>query len=369
MIDLSKQSLAPYHPWHQLPPRRHPLQTAHRNPVRRPTLLKLASSLRVARLAGVAAFAALACVLPAGAQTPAWPTRTVTLIVGTPPGGAIDAYARTLAAQLGKVTGGTFIVDYKPGANGNISAEFVDKAPADGSTLWIGTQAMMTINPSAYASLRWKQSDFTPIAKGVEAPLVLVTNPSVPARTLPELIKWAGTPGNKAAYASYSPGTPSHFLGFQFNERFKLGMVHVPYKGSGPQVVDLVAGQVPLGFSQLQTTLPQIEAGKLNAIAVTGPQRWRTLPQVPTLAELGYPELNTTIWFGLFARSATPPPILAAIEAATLKAQADPAYRAALEPQGFDIPQEHGADFARTIAAETARWAQVVKATGFKADN
>ena len=323
------------------------------------------------RRVSVGAMLLAACItpaLPAAAQDPAWPTKTVTLIVGTPPGGAIDAYARALALGLGKVTGGTFIVDYKPGANGNISAEYVQKAAPDGNTLWIGTQAMMAINPSAYPSLRWKPSEFKPIAKGVEAPLVLVTNASVPAHTLPELLKWAGDKANKAAYASYSPGTPSHFLGFQFNERFHLNMVHVPYKGSAPQVVDIVGGQVPLGFCQLQTALPQIEAGKLNAIAVTGPQRWRTLPNVPTLEELGHKDLDTTIWFGLFAPAAAPKAVLDAIEAATLKVQASPEYRKAMEAQGFDVPDEYGAAFADTIARETARWAQIVKATGFQAN-
>lgn len=331
-----------------------------------PQLSKLA---RAVSAPGVLFVACLAATLPAAAQSPVWPGKTVTFIVGTPPGGAIDAYVRALAFGLGKVTGGTFIVDYKTGANGNISAEFVQKAPADGYTLWIGTQAMMAINPSAYPSLRWKPSEFKPIAKGVEAPLVLVTNPSVPARTLPDLVKWASDKANDASYASYSPGTPSHFLGFQFNEKFKLSMVHVPYKGSAPQVVDIVGGQVPLGFSQLQTALPQIEAGKLQPIAVTGPQRWRTLPNVPTLQELGHKDLNTTIWFGLFAPAATPKPVLDALEAATLKVQATPEFRKAMEAQGFDVPDEHGAVFAKTIASEAARWAQVVKATGFQANN
>lgn len=311
-------------------------------------------------------------LLPAAlhAQPASWPgDKPVTLVIGTPPGGAIDAYARALAQHLGQVTGGTFIVDYKPGANGNISAEYVQRAAADGRTLWIGTQAMVTINPSAYAGLRWKQTDFKPIAKGVEAPLVLVTHPSVPARTLPELVQWVAANPGKVSYASYSPGTPSHFLGFQFNERFKLDMPHVPYKGSGPQTTDLLGGQVPLGFGQLQTTLPHLQSGRLNAIAVTGPQRSRHLPQVPTLAELGYADLSTTIWFGLFAPAATPGPVLDQLEAAVVRVQADPAYRAKLEAQGFDVPSEHGQAFARTIAQETARWAAVVRATGFKAND
>lgn len=304
----------------------------------------------------------------ASAQSAVWPSKPVTLVIGTPPGGAIDAYARALAQQLSKETGGNFIVDHKAGANGNISAEFVQKATADGHTLWIGTQAMMTINPSAYPALRWQPANFKPIAKGVEAPLVLVSHPSVPAKNLTELLQWVKANPNKAAYASYSPGTPSHFLGFQFNEKLRLDMTHVPYKGSGPQVTDLLGGQVPLGFTQLQTALPHIASGKLQALAVTGPQRSRYLPQVPTLAELGHKDLNTTIWFGLFAHTTTAKPTLDAIEAAVRKAQADIDYRARLDAQGFDVPAEFGDAFGKTIATETARWAEVVKATGFKAN-
>lgn len=323
----------------------------------------------VRRLALALAGVCLLAPWAASAQAPAWPSKPVTLVVGTPPGGAIDAYARALAQQLGKVTGGTFLVDYKPGANGNISAEFVQKAQPDGHTLWIGTQAMMTINPSVYPAMRWQQAGFKPIAKGVEAPLVLVSHPSVPARTLDELVKWAAANRDKSAYASFSPGTPSHFLGYQLNQRFKLDMTHIPYKGSGPQTTDLLGGQVPLGFAQLQSALPHVQSGKLNAIAVTSPQRSRHLPQVPTLAELGYKELNTTIWFGLLAPAAAPKAVLDAIAAATQKAQADADYKARLEAQGFDVPQEYGDAFAATIASETARWAEVVRATGFKAND
>lgn len=318
-----------------------------------------------AALAGLLAFAFAA----SGALAQAWPARPVTLVVGTPAGGAVDAYARTLAEQLGKQTGGTFLVENKAGANGNISAENVLLAPADGTTLWIGTQSMVTINPAAFAKMRWKPSDFKPVVKGVEAPLVLVVHPSVPARTLPELASWAKAFPQKAAYASFSPGTPSQFLGFQLNELLKLDMPHVPYKGSAPQVTALLGAQVLLGFTQIQTSIQHISAGKLHAIAVTSAQRSRFLPQVPTLRELGYPALDTTIWFGLMAPAATPAPLLDAIAAAAVKAQADPGYRAKLEQQGFDVPTESGAAFAASIAEESARWAKLVKATGFKADD
>jgi tripartite-type tricarboxylate transporter receptor subunit TctC len=313
--------------------------------------------------------AALAsCALPfAPALAQAWPSKPVTFLVGVPAGGALDPFARALAEQMGRATGGNFIVDNKPGANGNLSAEAALKAPADGHTLWIGTQSMVTINPAAFAQLRWKPGDFKPVLKGVEAPLVLVAHPSVPAKTFAELAAWIQNPANKAAYASFSPGTPSHFLGYQLNERLKANMVHVPYKGSGPQVTDLLGGQVPLGFTQLASAVPHIKEGKLNAIAVTSAQRSRFLPQVPTLAEVGHPDLGTTIWFGLFAPASTPPAVLDAIRAAALKAHADPAYRARLEALNFDIPADQGAAFEKGIAAETARWAELVKATGFRA--
>jgi len=305
----------------------------------------------------------------AQAQAAAWPARPVNIVVGTPAGGAVDAYARVLAQYLGKVTGATFVVENKPGANGNISAEHVLKAPADGHALWIGTQSMVTINPAAYATLRWKPDDFEPIAKGVEAPLVLVTHPSVPAKSLAELVGWVKANPGKVSYASFSPGTPSHFLGFQLNERFALDMTHVPYKGSAPQVTDLLGGQVPLGFSQLQTTLAHFESGKLSAIAVTSEKRSRYLPQIPTLAELGYPEFTTTIWFGVFAPKTTPRPVLDSIAAAVGKVQADPEYRAKLEAQGFDVPAMQGEAFARGIATESRRWAELVRATGFRAND
>ena len=318
--------------------------------------------------AGASILAPLA--LPASGQPTTWPpAKPVSLIIGTPAGGAIDAYARVLAQYLGKVTGGTFIVDYKPGVNGNISADYVRQAPADGATLWIGTQAMVTINPSVYPNQRWKPADFQPLSKGVESPLVLVVHPSVPAQNLKELTQWLHTHPDQAAYASFSAGTPSHFLGYQLSQRLKIDMTHVPYKGSGPQTTDLLGGQVMLGFGQLQSVLPHVQSGRLRAIAVTSPKRSRHLPQVPTLAELGYGDLETTIWFGLLAPVKCPKPMLDAMAAATRKVQADPEYRANLEGQGFDVPQESGEAFAATIARETARWSEVVRATGFRAND
>ena len=307
--------------------------------------------------------------MPVSAQTAVWPSKPVTLVVGTPAGGAIDAYARTLADQLTKQTGGTFLVENRAGAGGNLSAEHVLKSPADGHSIWVTTHAMFTINPSAYPELRWKQTDFKPIAKGIESPLLLVVHPSVAARTLPELASWLIANPSKAAYASFSPGTPSHFLGFQLNERLKLNMVHVPYKGSAPQLNDLIGGQVLLGFTQMQGAMQQVQAGKLHAIAITSLERSRFLPQVPTLAELGHRDLSLQVWFGLVAPAATPPKVIEVFTAAVVKAQGDTTYRTKLEAQGFEVPRESGGAFEATILNDTARWARVVQATGFKAND
>ena len=311
--------------------------------------------------------AALAVSPFTAARAQEWPTKTVTLVVGTPPAGAVDAYARTIADRLAKSIGQPVIVENKPGANGNISAELVLKQPADGHALWIGTQAMTEINPSAWVGLRWKQSDFAPVIKGVAAPLVLVTNSSVPAKTFAELAQHVKANPGKLSYASFSPGTPSHFLGYQLNEKLAGGMTHVPFKGSAPQVQNILGGHVPLGITQIQTALAHVKAGNLNALATTGAARWRQLPDVPTFAELGYPELSATVWFGVLARAETPAPVMARMVDAMKAAHADAEVRARLEGMGFDVPATVEPQLSAEIREGTERWAKLVTATGFKA--
>lgn len=311
--------------------------------------------------------AALA-IASSGAFAQSWPSKPVTLVVPTSAGSAPDTYARALAEQLGRTTGGTFVVENSPAAAGNVAAEGALRKPADGHTLLIGTQALNTINQSTYPQLRWEPKDFKGVAKGVEAPLVLVAHPSAPVKSFAELQPWLQKERGKAAYASFSAGTPSHFLGYQLAEKLKSDMVHIPYKGSSPQVTDLLGGQVKLGFTQLATVLPHIKSEKLNALAQTGAKRSKMLPQVPTLAELGHPDMTSAVWFGVMARSATPKPVFDQIVSAVQKAHADPGFRARLEAHGFDMVEgEVGAAFDKAIADESARWARVVKASGFKA--
>jgi len=258
------------------------------------------------------------------------------------------------------------ILENKPGASGNVAAQFVLNAPADGNLILIGTQALCEINPSSYGDPKWVLDDFIPLIRGVMAPLVLVANPGVPAKTLAELVTWIRSNPGKLNYSSYTAGSPSHFLGFQLNERFGLDLVHVPSQGSGPQATELMAGHVLFGFGQIQSTLPLIQDGKLNAIAVTSAARSRFLPTVSTFAELGYGEFSASIWFGFMVRAGTPPAVVETLLSAAKAAHADPDVKAKLEAQGFDVSGQTGPEFAADIKVQAARWARLVKASGFQ---
>jgi tripartite-type tricarboxylate transporter receptor subunit TctC len=321
------------------------------------------------RTSFIALVGLFALALAASALAQKWPVKPVTLVIGTPAGGAIDAYARTVGEHMARTLGQPVIVENKPGAGGNIATEGIARAPADGYTVWVGTQAMTEIYPLSYDNLRWKMADFVGVMKGVEAPLVLVVHASVPAKNLTELVAWVKANPGKVSYASFSPGTPSHFLGHQLNERLGLDMNHVPFKGSAPQTQNLVGGHVLVGFAQVQTALPHIKDGKLRALATTGSTRWRQLPDVPTLAELGHKDFTATIWFGLLVRAGTPPAVLEKLVDAARAAHADPGVREKLEQLGFDVSGETDPAFSAGIRASTERWAKVVKATGFKASD
>jgi tripartite-type tricarboxylate transporter receptor subunit TctC len=307
-------------------------------------------------------FAASVAASSAFAQQP------IKLIVGTPAGGAIDAYARVIGDKMQTALNRTVLIENKVGAGGNISARGVVEAPADGTQIWVGTQAMTEINPSVYKSTGWKMSDFLPLIKGVEAPLALSTHPSVPAKTFAEFLAWAKANKGKLTYASYTAGTPSHFLGEQMTRTFDLDMTHVAYRGSGPQTNDLLAGHAKLGFTQLQSVLELRKAGKINVLAVTSEKRSRFLPDVPSFAELGHPEFTAYIWFGLLVKTGTPKDILDPLMAAIVAAHKDPEVKAKLEAQGFDISGMTGEAFRAEIEKQTARWAKLAKETNFSAD-
>jgi tripartite-type tricarboxylate transporter receptor subunit TctC len=294
---------------------------------------------------------------------------TIHFVIGTAPGGAIDPYARLVADPMAKALGQTIIVEYKPGANGNSSAQFIADQPADGQYVWIGTQAFTEINPSAFKNQRWSIDDFVPFIRGVEAPLVFAVHPDVPAKTFAEFLVWAKANRGKLSYSSYQPGTPSHFLGYQLNEKFDLDLTHVPYRGSGLQTTAMVAGHSQFGFAQVNTTVPQHQAGKLRILAVTGPSRHKLVPDVPTFAELGYPEFTARVWFGLLLKKGTPADTIKRYTEAAKVAHADPEVRSKLEAQGFDVVAETGPQLLPNIKEQIARWGKLVERSGFSAED
>ena len=318
------------------------------------------------------AFAAGGATLAASLLAPATRARAqgrdiTRFVIGAAPGGPVEVYARVIAEHMGKTLGQTIVIEMKPGANGVIAAQIVADAPADGHTIWIGTQSMIEINPLVYPDLRWKASDFTVLMKGLEGPIGLVVHPGVPAKTFPEFIDWVRKNPGKLAYSTYSAGTSAHFLGAQMNEKFGLDMTHSPYRGSAPQVTDLLAGHARIGFVQIPGVLPQIEAGNLRAIVTTGAKRFAPLPDTPTLVELGYPDFLATVWYGLIVRATTPDDVKARIVEAAKLAHADPQVRATLAPQGLEVVGTTGAEMQEQIRQGTARWARLVQITGFKA--
>ena len=293
----------------------------------------------------------------------------IRIIVGTAPGGAIDPYARIIAEHMSRTLGQPIIIENKPGASGTLAAEYIANAPADGTILWLGTQAFTEINPNAFPNARWSIDQFRPIIRGVEAPLVFVAHPSVPANSSDQFIAWAKANKGKLSYSSYQSGTPSHFLGFQMNETFDLDLTHVPYRGSGLQVTGLLGGHSLFGFAQVNSSLPHVRSGKLKALATTGPTRDHSMPDVPTFAELGYPEFTAKVWFGLLVKGGVPEDVFRRLIDAAKAAHADPAVREKLEAQGFEVSGATGPRLKTEIKQQIERWGRLVKASGFSIED
>jgi tripartite-type tricarboxylate transporter receptor subunit TctC len=300
---------------------------------------------------------------------PAAQSGTIRVIIGTAPGGAIDPYARMIAEHMSRTLGQPIIIENKPGASGTLAAQFIVDAPADGTILWLGTQAFTEINPNAFPNARWSIDQFRPIIRGVEAPLAFVIHPNVPANNLAEFVKWAKENKGKLSYSSYQSGTPSHFLGFQMNEKFDLDLTHVPYRGSGLQVTGLLGAHSLFGFAQVNSSLPHVRSGKLKALASTGPIRDRSMPDVPTFAELGYPEFTAKVWFGLLVKEGVPDDVFRRLTDAAKAAHADPAVIEKLEAQGFEVSGETGPQLKTSIKEQVARWGRLVKASGFSVED
>ncbi len=323
-------------------------------------------------LGAIAASAAVAAV-PAFAQG-AWPTKPVRIVVPFPAGGTTDILARAIAPELSKAFGQQFIVDNRAGAGGNVGADIVAKSPADGYTLLMGTVGTHGINRALYKKLAYDPiKDFAPITLVAGVPNVMVMQTekarAMGINSVPDFIRYAKAHPGKLNMASSGNGTSIHLAGELFKSMTGTYMVHFPYRGSGPALMDLVGGTVDVMFDNLPSSMQQIKAGKLKALAVTSRQRSAALPDVPTIEEAaGLKGFDATSWFGLLAPAGTPMDIVNRIQQEVARSLNTPAIKEKLLAQGAIPSGNTPAEFARHIEAEHKKWAQVVKASGATVD-
>ena len=298
----------------------------------------------------------------------AYPGKTVTMVVPTAAGGTTDLSARMLAQALGPVLGQTVVVDNKGGGNGNIAASIVKRAEADGYTLRMQYSGYHVISPHITKQKQWDQGDFQPVANVISAPQIIVVRADLPVKTLPELIAYAKANPGKLNYASSGNGSLQHVTGAMLEQQGGIKMVHVPYKGTGPALQDLLGGQVDLTFGTAPPFMPHIASGKLRVLAVTGKQRLPSLPDVPTTAEAGYPKVDATSWFAVFAPAGVPKAVVDKLTADIRTVVQNAAFQQKAQEQGATADYQTPAQLGDKVKADLANWAQVVKTSKIEAE-
>ncbi|NRF71847.1 tripartite tricarboxylate transporter substrate binding protein [Aquincola sp. S2] len=317
-------------------------------------------SRRIALAAGALALTVLASGV-AHAQAPNWPTKPISLVVPFPAGGTTDVLARALAERLAQALGQPVIVESKPGAGATLGADYVAKSKPDGHTLLVGA-VHHTIASSVYKKLPYElQKDFAPITTIALVPNVLVINAATPAKTVAELVALAKAAKAPLSYGSNGNGTAQHLIGTQFENLTGIGLLHVPYKGSGPLTTDLLGGQVTMSFDTITPVLQHVKSGKLRALAVTTARRSSALPDVPTLAESGLAGFDIGTWFGVLAPAATPKDIVAKLNTEMVKIIQSPEFRKRMDEIGAEPVGNSTEQMARQIKDETEKFAKLVK--------
>jgi tripartite-type tricarboxylate transporter receptor subunit TctC len=315
----------------------------------------------------IAAAVALCAALPAAAQD--WPAKPIRIVVPFAPGGVADNSARSIGDKLGARLGQQVVVENRAGASGNIGTEAVAKAAPDGYTLLLGFDGTMVINPHVFPKLTWDTlRDFQPVTKLGDATLILVAHPSVPASTLPELIAYSKTQPGGVAYGTSGTGGTPHLAGELLVQRSGAKLVHVPYKGGGQAITDVVGGQIPLVYTAIATAQQYVKAGRLKAIGVSSAKRAAALPDVPTFIEGGQAGFVVDSWTGILAPAKTPRPIVDRLQKEIAAVLADPDVRARYEVLGIEPVGNTPDQFAAQIRADLARWEQVVKQAGIKVE-
>jgi len=299
---------------------------------------------------------------------PAYPCSTVKFVVPYPPGGASDLLARMLVPGLSKQLGTTIIVDNRGGASGNIGTAQVSAAPGDGCTLLLGNSTGVVINRNLYKLTQDPVSSLTPVAEVAAVPMVLYVNASVPATNFQQLIDVVRRNPGKYSYASPGSGSTHHLLGELLKNEFGLDMTHVPYKGSGPAITDMLAGHVQIAFEGTSAIVPHLASGKIRPIATTGASRSGSMPDVPTMKELGYPNFVVTNWYGVFVPATTSPALVNQLNAAVRSVLKTPDVVEKLAAQGSATSDYSADEYRQFVRREVPYWESLVKKTGAKVD-
>ena len=312
----------------------------------------------------------LACASQAAyAQAENFPTKQIRIVVPFPAGGATDIAARAIADKMSQNWKQPVVVENRAGAGGNVGSDVVAKSPADGYTLIMGVTGSHAINVSLYSKMPYDPvKDFEPISQVAVVPNVVVVHPSVPAQTLTEFIALAKRNPGKYDYASLGSGTAAHLGMEMLKTSANIFMVHIPYRGSAPAVADLIGGQVQVMMDGLPSALPHIKAGRLRALAVTSQKRSQAAPELPTIAESGYPGFYADAWSGLFAPKGTPKPVIDKLAGEVRRILALPDVRERFAGLGAEPVGSTPAEFAQHVQREIDKWAKVVKQSGAKAD-
>jgi len=326
--------------------------------------------MRTRRLTLVAlAASAAACLSPLGVFAQAWPDKPLKLVVGFPPGSGPDVVARTIGPKLGELGGQTLIVDNKPGAGGQIAAQQVAKGTADGTTLLLAEVGSISIAPAAYSKLPYDPpKELAGISEVVRADFVLVVPLNSPHKTVAEFVGHAKAQKDRINFVTFGAGTPGHFGAEMFGEMagFKVESLH--YRSTGDAVTAIIAGDAQGAFVSTALAMAQVKGGKLRALATTAPQRSPLLPEVPTFTEVGFPKADFSAWFAVMVPSGTTAAVQEQMSQKVAAAVKSPEVRAKLQEAGFSVLGTSRAETERMLKAEHARWAAVVKSTGFKGD-
>lgn len=298
-----------------------------------------------------------------------YPNKSMRIVVGYPPGGTADQLARVLSEGVGKILGQNVIVENRPGANGNLAADFVAKSPADGYTLLMTAPGPVSVNMHVYTSLPFDpKTAFSPIARVAIAPLVLVVNKQLPVQNLKELLAYAKANPSKASYASQGNASSGHLAMELLKSRTAMQAEHVPYKGSSPALNDLLAGHVLMMFDNTTSSLPQVRSGNLKAIAIAEDKRIAAAPDIPTVAESGYEGFSATPWFGLVTTAGTPNLVIQKWVASIHEVLKNPAIKDRFAQSGVDLVFDTPEAFSYYIESESRKWKEVVRISGARAD-